>query len=137
VHSVSWLPFTASPRLFAPHLLVQGWLIERPDSSGSPRLLAVVLTGDHGIQRLSLIQLPPLVDVSDKVRHRYMDPTLGRFTQVDPARDGSNWYAYCGSDPVNRTDPMGLYAINADGTAVVQPGDKGYWDLWRQLGNSP
>ena len=35
-------------------------------------------------------------------------PTLARFTTVDPIRDGSNWYAYCNSDPVNYVDAWGL-----------------------------
>ena len=34
-------------------------------------------------------------------------PTLARFTTVDPIRDGSNWYAYCNSDPVNYVDAWG------------------------------
>ncbi len=36
-------------------------------------------------------------------------PILARFTTVDPIRDGSNWYAYCNSDPVNYVDAWGLY----------------------------
>ncbi len=35
-------------------------------------------------------------------------PSLARFTTVDPIRDGSNWYAYCNSDPVNYVDAWGL-----------------------------
>ncbi len=35
---------------------------------------------------------------------------LARFTTVDPIRDGSNWYAYCNSDPVNYVDAWGLTA---------------------------
>ena len=42
------------------------------------------------------------------LRARYYDPAIGRFTQSDPARDGNNWYVYCGNDPVNKIDPMGL-----------------------------
>ncbi|HCM27514.1 MAG: hypothetical protein A2Z99_02300 [Treponema sp. GWB1_62_6] len=34
-------------------------------------------------------------------------PRLGRFTTVDPVRDGGNWYAYVGNDPINYTDPTG------------------------------
>ncbi len=42
------------------------------------------------------------------LRNRYYDPTTGRFTQEDPAKDGLNWYVYCGNDPVNFVDPWGL-----------------------------
>ena len=35
---------------------------------------------------------------------------LARFTTVDPIRDGSNWYAYCNSDPINYVDAWGLTA---------------------------
>lgn len=31
-----------------------------------------------------------------------------RFTTSDPARDGTNWYAYCNGDSVNYVDPWGL-----------------------------
>ncbi len=40
---------------------------------------------------------------------RYYDPTTGRFLTEDPSRQGVNWYAYCGNNPVNRTDPTGRY----------------------------
>jgi RHS repeat-associated protein len=33
-----------------------------------------------------------------------------RFTTLDPARDGSNWFAYVNNDPVNWRDPWGLSA---------------------------
>lgn len=35
-------------------------------------------------------------------------PAVARFTTVDPARDGSNWFAYCNGDAVNYTDLWGL-----------------------------
>ena len=38
---------------------------------------------------------------------RYYDPTTQQFTQEDPAQDGTNWYGYCGGDPVNFADPTG------------------------------
>jgi len=33
---------------------------------------------------------------------------IGQFAQEDPARAGTNWYAYADGDPVNRWDPSGL-----------------------------
>ena len=45
------------------------------------------------------------------LRNRYYDPTIGRFTQEDPIRDGSNWYAYCANNPTSFVDPLGLDAI--------------------------
>lgn len=39
-------------------------------------------------------------------------PKQGRFTTVDPIKDGGNWYAYCGNDPVNYTDPTGLVSVS-------------------------
>ncbi len=50
-----------------------------------------------------------------KTQTRYYQPGVGRFTQSDPAQAGSNWYAYCDGDPVNRTDPSGLDYIDAEG----------------------
>ncbi|HYE34308.1 glycohydrolase toxin TNT-related protein [Methylocaldum sp.] len=48
-------------------------------------------------------------------RARYYDPTLGRFTQRDPAGfvDGLNPYAYVGNNPVSFTDPLGLTKVPA------------------------
>ncbi len=44
-------------------------------------------------------------------RARYYDPVLGRFIAEDPAGldGGIDPYAYAGDDPVNRTDPTGLW----------------------------
>ena len=39
---------------------------------------------------------------------RFYDPGLGRFTQVDPIRDGLNWYAYVEGNSVALVDPWGL-----------------------------
>ena len=33
---------------------------------------------------------------------RWYDPTLGRFITEDPARDGGNWFAYVGNNPMSR-----------------------------------
>jgi RHS repeat-associated protein len=42
-------------------------------------------------------------------RARYYDPLTGRFTSEDPARDGLNFFAYVRNNPINRTDPFGLW----------------------------
>jgi len=44
------------------------------------------------------------------LRNRFYDPGVGRFLSMDPKGnvDGPNLYAYCGGDPVNRADPMGM-----------------------------
>ena len=41
---------------------------------------------------------------------RYYSPTMGRFITRDPSGEdsGVNLYAYCGNDPLNKTDPLGL-----------------------------
>jgi RHS repeat-associated protein len=49
---------------------------------------------------------------------RWYDPELGRFITEDPARDGGNWFAYCGNSPLNFTDPDGNEVV----TAVVGAG---------------
>ena len=35
-------------------------------------------------------------------------PRQGRFTTVDPIRDGTNWYGYVTNDPLNLIDRYGL-----------------------------
>jgi len=43
-------------------------------------------------------------------RARYYHPEIGRFLQTDPIGygDGMNWYAYCGNNSTNGSDPSGL-----------------------------
>ncbi len=55
------------------------------------------------------------------LRARTYNPRDGRFSAEDGARDGANWYAYCGGNPVTRSDPSGLRYDEG------KPGD-----AWRQ-----
>ncbi|MEL7656155.1 MAG: RHS repeat-associated core domain-containing protein, partial [Bacillota bacterium] len=41
-------------------------------------------------------------------KNRMYDAENRRFTQLDPAMDDDNWYAYVGNNPVNYVDPLGL-----------------------------
>ena len=47
------------------------------------------------------------------LRARYYDSSIRRFISEDPIKDGLNWYAYCGNNPVMFVDPSGLYDRNA------------------------
>ena len=56
-------------------------------------------------------------------RNRAYSPDLGRFLQTDPKSfdaDPSNLYRYCGNDPIDRTDPMGLEGDNLAGGYINQ-----------------
>jgi len=44
--------------------------------------------------------------------NRYYDPATGQFTSVDPYADQTGQpYAYTGGNPVNQTDPLGLFHL--------------------------
>jgi len=67
---------------------------------------------------------------------RFYSPALGRFLQTDPIgyADDLNLYAYVGGNPVNRTDPSGLYwfckrrkgSLKRDG-ASMNSNSQGAW----------
>ncbi len=48
------------------------------------------------------------------LRNRYYDPNTGRFTQMDPIglAGGLNLYGFAGGDPINFSDPFGLFKID-------------------------
>lgn len=53
----------------------------------------------------------------DLLGARYYDPNIGRFITQDPIRDGLNWYAYCGNNPVMKVDLTGMKPIEIRGNA--------------------
>lgn len=55
--------------------------------------------------------------------YRHYDPRLGRWLSRDPLGEagGFNLYAYCGNDPVNRHDPLGLAVADIDDSRVEDP----------------
>ncbi|WP_262985342.1 RHS repeat-associated core domain-containing protein [Streptomyces sp. SDr-06] len=48
-----------------------------------------------------------------KMGARSYDPSLGRFTSTDPSGQDTNPYLYADGDPINRTDPTGLFDFAA------------------------
>ena len=50
------------------------------------------------------------------LRARMYDTETGRFINEDPARDGLNWYVYCGGNPIVFVDPWGLEYLVVSGS---------------------
>ena len=60
---------------------------------------------------------------------RYYDPEVGRFTSVDPARDGLNWYVHAHSNPLKYVDPDGgvpILAVTGLIGALIGGGHQAY-----------
>ena len=66
---------------------------------------------------------------------RWYDSALGRFTSQDPARDGVNWWAYCGGNPLKFVDPTGMWVDNGNGSFTAEEKDT-LWDLSQKTGCS-
>ncbi|WP_371790423.1 RHS repeat-associated core domain-containing protein [Streptomyces sp. NBC_01471] len=73
-----------------------------------------------------------------KYGQRWYDPTTGRFTTQDaltflanPAN--GNRYAYAGDDPINNTDPTGMFdfdsALSTLSSFITVGGGRGHWGL--------
>ena len=45
------------------------------------------------------------------LRNRFYDSNIARFISEDPVKDGLNWYAYCGGNPIAFVDPSGLKTV--------------------------
>ncbi len=57
-------------------------------------------------------------------RNRWYQPELGRFLQPDPKQFEAgdyNLYRYCHNDPVNRSDPTGLFDTSKDDPEKAKP----------------
>ena len=57
-------------------------------------------------------------------RFRYYKPEIGRFLQPDPIgyADGLNMYSYCGNNPINWIDPLGLTGFGIGGSITAGVG---------------
>lgn len=128
VCTVSSSPFLCQAKLrvyFGGRLVVNGWTGVKPDRLGSP-------DGTHGrVYPYGEVSGSVSVDQDetfttykrdvytglDYAQNRYYASSWGRFTTADPyrARGGAsvpqswNRYSYVGGDPINRTDPKGLF----------------------------
>ncbi len=60
---------------------------------------------------------------------------VGRFTSVDPAKDGLNWYAYCNGNPVNFIDPSGKSAERDRMMSIDRYDDVGGYYKWLEKYN--
>lgn len=60
------------------------------------------------------------------MRARYYEPWTGRFVSEDPGHDGTNWFIYCNSNPVNLVDVTGKEFLDP-AEAIVQALKRDGW----------
>ncbi len=72
------------------------------------------MTGELGEEQLFGYNGKPLDNDTGLYNYGFRDyqPVSGRFNTVDPIKDGLDWYGYCGFDPINYVDLLGL--VNVD-----------------------
>lgn len=76
-----------------------GVIVSKTNSSFTPNFTGKLLDENTGLYYFNA---------------RWYDAEMGRFITEDPARDGGNWFVYCGNNPLSYTDPAGLYTEDAD-----------------------
>ena len=65
-------------------------------------------------------------------RHRMYKPELGRFLQTDPTgfdAGDMNLFRYCDDDPVDKSDPTGLYETPLGGWDVIGSGKSASYEM--------
>lgn len=104
------------------------------DAWGNPRTADLVTAGGRADPAVHEPRLQPFGFIGGiwdgetrlwRLGARDYDPEIGRWTTKDPIgfEGGYNLYGYCDQDPVNCTDPTGLYSWEQFGDNVIDFGE--------------